>query len=90
MKQHIISALALFVALSAVSCNREIEVVPAPVSDAGIIITADCSDPDTRTQRDGDGKMYWTPGDEIAVVVMNKSSEKLTPIVKFVSTNDAP
>ena len=89
MKKQLLAALALIVALTA-SCNREIEVVPAPDSGTDFYITADCCDPGTRTQRDFDGKMYWSPGDEIAVVVFNKSSKKLTPVVKFVATNEAP
>jgi len=91
MKKHLFAALALIMALAA-SCNVDVEVVPvpAPASDGELIITAECGGPGTRTQRDGDGKMYWSPGDEIAVVVMNRSSTKLTQIVKFVSLNDAP
>jgi hypothetical protein len=91
MKKQVLAALALIMAFAA-SCNVDMEVVPvpSPASDGRFIITADCGDPDTRTQRDFNGKMYWSPGDEIAVVVMNKSSAKLTQIVKFVSLNEAP
>ena len=90
MKKHFFAALALIMAFAA-SCNNDLEVVPAaPAIDGRLIITADCGSPDTRTQRDLAGKMYWSPGDEIAVVVMNKTSTKLTQIVKFVSLNDTP
>ncbi|MBR4826688.1 MAG: BACON domain-containing protein [Bacteroidales bacterium] len=89
MKKHIITALALIMAL-AVSCNTDIEVVPSPSCPDDFYITASCGAPDTRTQRDFDGKMYWSPGDEIAVVVFDKTGHRLTPFVKFVATNDAP
>ena len=89
MKTFYYAALALVTVLAA-SCNRSIEVVSDPISDTDFFITATCGDPDSRTQRDIDGHMYWNPGDEIAVVVLNKSSQKLTPVVKFVATNDTP
>lgn len=90
MKKHLFAALALVMAFAA-SCNNDLEVVPAaPATDGRLIITAECGSPDTRTQRDLAGKMYWSPGDEIAVVVMNKTSTKLTQIVKFVSLNETP
>ena len=90
MKKHILSALALILTLAA-SCNKgPAEMPQTPSYEDDFFITATCGDPDSRTQRDMDGHMYWNPGDEIAVVVFNKSSAKLTPIVKFVATNDFP
>ena len=90
MKKHILSALALTLTLAA-SCNKgPAEMPETRLCEEDFFITATCGDPDTRTQRDIDGNMYWNPGDEIAVVVFNKSSQKLTPVVKFVSTNEDP
>ena len=90
MKKHILSALALTLTLAA-SCNKgPAEMPETRLCEEDFFITATCGDPDTRTQRDIDGNMYWNPGDEIAVVAFNKSSQKLTPVVKFVSTNEDP
>ena len=90
MKKHILSALALL-AILGTSCKKgSAEMPPKPFFEEDFVITATCGTPDSRTQRNDAGKVYWSPGDEIAVVVMNKSSQKLTPVVKFVATNDAP
>lgn len=90
MKKHILSALALVLTLAA-SCNKgPAEMPQMQFCEEDFFLTATCGTPDSRTRRDDAGKMYWSPGDEIAVVVMNKTSEKLTPVVKFVATNDAP
>lgn len=90
MKKHILSALALILTLAA-SCNKgPAEMPEATFCEDDFVITATCGTPDARTQRDIDGHMYWNPGDEIAVVVFNKSSKKLTPVVKFVATNETP
>lgn len=90
MKKHIIAALALILTFAA-SCNKGPAEIPEnPFCAEDFFITATCGSPDSRTQRDDAGKMYWSPGDEIAVVAFNKSSQKLTPVVKFVATNDTP
>lgn len=90
MKKHILSALALVLTLAA-SCNKGPAEMPGTqFCEEDFFITATCGDPDTRTQRDNDGHMYWNPGDEIAVIVFDNTGHKLTQVTKFVATNETP
>ena len=90
MKKHILSALALVLTLAA-SCNKAPAEMPeAPFCEDDFVITATCGDPDSRTQRDLDGHVYWSPGDEIGVIVFDENGQRLTKLYKFVSTNEAP
>lgn len=90
MKKHILSALALILTLAA-SCNKgPAEMPEAPICENDFVITATCGDPGSRTQRDLDGHVYWSPGDEIGVIVFDENGQRLTKLYKFVSTNEAP
>lgn len=68
MKKLLFSAVTIL-AFIGVSCTRQ--AAESPVSDSGkeIVIHARCSevDPSTRTVRQEDGKVFWSPGDKIGV-----------------------
>lgn len=88
MKKHLFAALALIMAF-ATSCNNDLEVVPAAVFGEEFVISAVCGDPDTRVQRDDAQKMYWSPGDEIGVFLIQGTSV-VDRNERFAATLDAP
>ena len=75
MQKQVLTALALM-SIAAASCKVDVEVapVPAPVMGEEFVISAVCSSPETRMERDDDAKMYWSPGDEIGVFLIDETS----------------
>ena len=72
MRNFIITATLLLVALFLCSCTRELmSVEPPPVAEENlqeIIITAAMeTQPGTKTGRQDDGKIYWSPADKISL-----------------------
>ncbi len=72
MRRCFYSATMILVALFLYSCTRELESpVPPTIPEENlqeIILTAAMeSQPDTRTSRHSDGKVYWSPGDKISL-----------------------
>ena len=88
MKKQVLTALALM-SVAAASCKVDSYVAPAPVFGEEFIISADCGNPDTRMERDGAGKMYWSPGDEIGVFMVQGTSI-LDRNERFAAMLDAP
>lgn len=72
MRNSLVIATVSIVAVSLYSCTRELE-VPMQRSSADenlqvIVLNAALeSKPATRTSRHSDGKIYWSPGDEISL-----------------------
>ncbi len=88
MKNQVLSALALLSVL-ATACKVDTEIAPSPGFGEDFVITAICGNPDTRVQRDDAGKMYWNPGDEIGVFLVNGTSV-VDRNERFTATLEAP
>ena len=82
MKKQVLTALALM-SIAAASCKVDVETAPAPVFGEEFVISADCGSPDTRMERDGAGKMYWSPGDEIGVFVIQEDGTQVDRNERF-------
>ena len=80
----------LFAALAAVltcSCNVEQPVDVLPDEDGEItVLAAGFAGADTKTVRQSDGKVFWSPNDEISVMRNSTSSANK----KFVASNTEP
>lgn len=88
MKTKILSAFALLSVLAS-ACKVDTETIQAPGFGEDFVITAVCGDPDTRVMRDDNGKMYWNPGDEIGVFLIEDGSI-IDRNERFVAVLDAP
>ena len=88
MKKQVLAALALM-SVAAASCKMDVESVPALEFGEEFIISADCGTPDTRMERDGSGNMYWNPGDEIGVFLVQDGS-MIDRNERFSATLEAP
>ena len=89
MKKQVLAALALM-SVAAASCKMDVETVPAAAEfGEEFIISADCGTPETRMERDGSGNMYWNPGDEIGVFLVQDGS-LIDRNERFAATLDAP
>lgn len=86
MKKQLLTALTLMLA-AATSCKTD--VADAPVMGEEFIISAVCGDSDSRVERDGAGKMYWSPGDEIGVFLYDGTSS-VDRNERFAAMLDAP
>ena len=89
MKKQILTALALMF-IAATSCKVDVEVVPSPEFGEEFVISAVCGNPDTRVQRDAAGKMYWSPGDEIGVFLLQGNKVVYPLNQRFATTLEAP
>lgn len=89
MKKQVLTALALM-SIAAASCKVDVETAPAPVFGEEFVISADCCSPDTRMERDGVGRMYWSPGDEIGVFVIQEDGTTVDRNERFTAMLDAP
>ena len=87
MKKHF-----LFAAVAAlVTCACSVEPIdPVQPEEDGefTILTAGFAGDETRTIRQEDGKVFWSPSDEIGVVTAKRNTS--ASMKKFTSTNTAP
>ena len=87
MKKQVLAALALM--FLAASCKVDVETAPAPWFGEDFVISAVCGTPDARVERDDAGKMYWSPGDEIGVFLVN-GDDIIDRNERFTATLEAP
>ena len=78
---------AAFAAILTCSCNVDEPVDVTPEEEGEVtVLTAGFSGADeTKTVRQADGKVFWSPKDEISIIRLNNSANK-----KFVSKNTEP
>ena len=74
---HLALAMAL-AACTAVENPVQVPAPQAPDAEELLVFTATCGNPDSRTQRDEEGKMYWSPGDKIHLWLAYNSSNVLS------------
>ena len=65
-------------ACTAVENPVQVPAPQAPDAEELLVFTATCGNPDSRTQRDDEGKMYWSPGDKIHLWTGYNSSVALS------------
>lgn len=89
MKKHVM-ILAAVAALFTLSCSREpVDVQTDPEGETGEITYLEAGFDgldETRTVRQSDGKVFWSPGDEIAIIRGTSSAGRK----KFTATNTEP
>ncbi len=85
MKKQILSFLAI---LAIAACQREMAEVPTEIPEVQTVIHAVCSDdsPESRTVRQENGKVFWSPDEEISVFQGDMQNGGR----KFISTNSSP
>lgn len=87
MKKFYILALAL----AACSCSVEEPGTSVTPDEKEVILRAVYSDDETKTVRQADGKVFWSPGEAISVLrKTGYSSNTQVGCYKFVSTNTEP
>ena len=89
MRKYHAFALAAVAALFALSCSEEPVDVQTETEETGEITYLEAGfegADETRTLRQADGKVFWSPGDEIAIIRGTTSAGKK----KFMATNTEP
>lgn len=78
MKKYLIIIALALCACTVVDTTVQAPEPELPPVDDPMVFTATCGAPESRTQRDEDGKMYWSPGDKIHLWLAYNSSNVLS------------